>query len=344
LPHIEPSICTSDLGHGIVFTMSTWSTDTAHALDPAIWEIEPGEQIERTALQARYGGRTQGGIGPSRKSPNVLVFSDPIAGEPHGYFDGWREDGCFHYTGEGQRGDQQMKSGNAAILNHDAEGRALRLFLGARGSVTYEGHFELAPDQPFYTTDAPETDNGPVRTVVVFRLRPLDVAPKPSASKLDDLSQTEVEDVPVEEQWTEKAFVAPSRETYEAERREQTLVLAYRDHLLRTGHRVSRLKIVPPGEAKPLFSDLIDRTTNTLIEAKGTVERGAIRMAIGQLMDYRRFVVPPPRLVVLVPSRPRDDLQALLADVGVDVVWRDGEDFVKAGRPTADARQSRGEE
>ena len=244
--------------------------------DPTIWALQPGEVIERTMLQERYGGRRQGGIGPSRSSPNVMLFSEPAAGEPHGYFDGWRADGCFHYTGEGQRGDQQMKSGNAAILNHESEGRALRLFLGARGQVRYEGRFELAADRPYYTTDAPETNNGPDRTVIVFRLQPVDTPAKPNSSRLDRVSTPGVVDVPVEEQWTEKAFVAPSRKEYEAERREQTLVLAFRDHLLTQGHEVTRLKIVPPGEAKPLFCDLIDRTTNTLYEAKGTVERGAI--------------------------------------------------------------------
>lgn len=132
---------------------------------------------------------------------------------------------------------------------------------------------------------------------------------------------------PVEEQWTEKVFVAPSHEPYEADRREQTLVLAFRDHLLQQRHEVARLKIVPAGEAKPLFSDLIDRTTNTLYEAKGSVERGAIRTAIGQLMDYRRFVQPSPRLAVLLPSRPRDDLRDLLTSADVGIVWRDGDSF-----------------
>jgi hypothetical protein len=75
-----------------------------------------------------------------------MVFSEAESGEPHGYIDEWRGDGCFHYTGEGQKGDQLMKSGNAAILRHAAEGRALRMFNGARGRVTYEGAFELASD------------------------------------------------------------------------------------------------------------------------------------------------------------------------------------------------------
>jgi hypothetical protein len=265
----------------------------------------------------------------------VLVFSDPVAGEPHGYFDGWRADGYFHYTGEGQRGDQQMKSGNRAILRHAEEGRALRLFLGARGRVAYEGQFALASERRFYTTDAPETNSGPVRSVIVFRLAPVDIEPKPSESKLDRVSMPGVEDVPVEEQWTERTFVSPSREPYEAERREQTLVLAFREHLLRRQHEVSRLKIVPLGEAKPLFSDLIDRTTGTLYEAKGTVERGAIRMAIGQLMDYSRFVQPPPQMAVLLPSEPRADLQELLKSAGIGHVWQAGDDFVDAASAAA---------
>jgi hypothetical protein len=52
-------------------------------------------------------------------------------------------------------------------------------------------------------------------------------------------------------------------------------------------------------------------------------------MAIGQLMDYRRFVQPSARLAVLLPSKPRDDLSDLLAGIQ-GVVWRDGDGFVEA--------------
>jgi hypothetical protein len=296
--------------------------------DPAIWALQPGEAIERKTLQERYGGRTQGRIGPSARSPNVLLFSDPAGVEPHSDFNGWHTDGCFHYTGEGQRGDQRMKSGNAAILNHLSAGRALRLFLGAGGPVAYQGEFQVATDTPFYTADAPETGDGPIRNVIVFRLRPLDMRPQPGSSRFDRVGPAGVEDVPLGEQWTEKAFIAPGRQAHETERREQALLLAFRDHLLEEGHIVCRLKIVPPGEAKPLFSDLIDRTTNTLFEAKGTVERGSIRMAVGQLLDYSRFLEPTPRLAVLLPSRPRSDLREYLKSAGVDLTWPEGKRFL----------------
>jgi hypothetical protein len=55
-----------------------------------------------------------------------------------------------------------MKSGNAAILTHKQEGRALRLFKGVRGEVEYLGEFETDEKLPFYNTDAPEAGDGPI--------------------------------------------------------------------------------------------------------------------------------------------------------------------------------------
>jgi hypothetical protein len=279
------------------------------------WNLAPGTRIQRVTLQAEYGGRKQGGIGPSRKTPNVFVFSDPVAGEPHGYYDGWQEDGCFHYTGEGQRGDQEMKSGNASILNHRADQRALRVFEGARGMVTYVDEFELDENEPFYRTDAPETGDGPLREVIVFRMRPKSIEPVEPRSKVAAvLAGPAKKDVPIEKQQTEKAFVAPSHEPYEAERREQKLVLELEAHLRSAGHNVFRHRILPSGEARPIFTDLYDATSGMLVEAKGTVERNAIRMAIGQLADYKRFLEDgqPQHLAVLVPREPRRDLCELL--------------------------------
>jgi hypothetical protein len=220
-----------------------------------------------------------------------------------------------------------MKSGNAAILNHEANGRALRVFMGARGTVTYEDEFELADEQPWYTTDAPETGDGPVRKGIVFRLRPKTIEPRPSRSRLDVALNGTVGQVPIEQQWTEKFFVAPSHEEREAERREQKLVNALAAHLMRKGHDVFRLKIVPEGEAKPIFCDLRDATAATLIEAKGSVSRGSIRMAIGQLADYQRFLDTKSTAAVLVPEKPRADLLALLESQGIEVIWPTGDGF-----------------
>ncbi len=58
-----------------------------------------------------------------------------------------------------------------------------------------------------------------------------------------------------------------------------------------------------------------------LIEAKGSTDRQSIRMAIGQLIDYRRFTASGVRCAVLLPSRPRADLIELLRMAGMEVFW-----------------------
>jgi hypothetical protein len=96
---------------------------------------------------------------------------------------------------------------------------------------------------------------------------------------------------------TEKAWVAPSAEGHEAERREQKLVLAYSKRLEDRGVDVRRLKLVPDGEHKPIFTDLYRADLGLLVEAKGTGERGAIRTAIGhsRTTDASSTLLPPVR-------------------------------------------------
>jgi hypothetical protein len=143
------------------------------------WLLEPGDVIRRTELHRQYGGGGQGGIAPSAISPNVLIFSDTSAGSTHGYiYDGWdpTDPRLFYYTGEGQEGDQQLIRGNRAILKHEEHRRALRLFSGVRGDVTYVGEFGLA-DPPFTMRPAHSTQSSATRQVVVFNLVRLDSRP-----------------------------------------------------------------------------------------------------------------------------------------------------------------------
>src|SRR5947208_2336166 len=133
-------------------------------------DLKIGDTIKRSELHERYGGRRQGGISPSKVSPVVFLFTDQAQGVLHGYlYDGEHEDGTYHYTGEGQRGDQRMVQGNRAIRDHREEGREIHLLDVTGGIATYLGEFEYVDH---YTADAPETGNGPIRSVIVFRLRP----------------------------------------------------------------------------------------------------------------------------------------------------------------------------
>jgi hypothetical protein len=271
------------------------------------------------------GGRRQGGISPSREAPVVMFFTDPVRGHRHGYYDGLDGSGNYHYVGEGQIGDQVLAQGNKAIQRHVEEGRKLEGFLSEGVNVTYLGEFECID---MYWRDAHESGNSDViRQVIVHVLRPLQDIPV----ELPELPVVppqipQVDFVSVEEQNTERAFVVPDREPYEMERAEAGLVHRYRRFLLSRGHNVSRAKIIPPGEGAPLYSDLWDETTGELVEAKASVARDHIRMAVGQMLDYRRFVSGAKTFTILVPQRPRDDLVAFIHSVGLGVLYPDGED------------------
>lgn len=289
--------------------------------------LEPGKTIKRTALHRRYGGRQQGGISPSRKSPNVFLFTDPKRGERHGYiYDGLREDGLYDYTGEGQSGEQQMIQGNRAIRDHELEERELHLFKASGSKVLYIGQYEYADHYP---GEARQTDGkGGKRGVIVFRLRPIGATAPIDVSPLEKLERGRVKFIRVERQLTKESRVVPSGGPYTATRREQTLVIGYEERLKEEGHEVGRLQLWPAGEPAPFFSDLYDQTTNTLIEAKSSVARTAFRTAIGQLADYARLVKPAPRKAILLPERPRPDLIKLAKGEGIGVIWADGDKFV----------------
>jgi hypothetical protein len=295
--------------------------------------LEPGAKIKRTELHQRFGGRRQGGISPSKQSSNVFLFTDQAQGALHGYlYDGQREDGFFHYTGEGQHGDQRMVQGNRAVRDHSAEGRHLHLFSSSSGIATHMGEFVYVDH---YFADAPETGRGPIRSVIVFRLRPLTSSSRPARSRADQFGEEPIKEVPIERHLTERMMIEPNREPYEAERREQRLVTEFEAYLLGQGHDVCRLQLRPDGEPAPLFCDLFDRTTNTLVEAKGSVARPAIRMAIGQLADYERLVKPTPKKLILVPQEPRPDLLNLITSQGIAVAWPGDEGEFEPSVPAA---------
>jgi hypothetical protein len=300
-----------------------WGLDTAPRPPAAEFQLRPGETIRRTQLHDRYGGRRYGGISPSVQTPHVFLFTDPATGRQHGYWDGWGDDGCFHYTGEGQHGDQRLEQGNLAIARHQADGRVLRLFFGTGGIVRYLGEFTVDPTEALYRTDAPETGDGPVREVLVFRLRGVGEVHRLPGDELVIPSGPVVSEVPIEQQHTERAMVTPRSEVHEAERREHRLVVAYAAYMETRGSRMRRQRYQPAGELKPLFCDLYDTTRGNLLEAKGSTTREAIRMAIGQLADYARFVDATPRLGVLLPARPRGDLEELLRSQSIAAVWQE---------------------
>jgi hypothetical protein len=128
---------------------------------------------------------------------------------------------------------------------------------------------------------------------------------------------------PVEEHITERASFSQDATEREAYRIESALVQQFARYLRQKGHEPSRVDITVDQEV--IRADLYDRTTDVLYEAKASPDRRKLRMAIGQLLDYRRFVTPQPQLRVLVPEPPNQDLCRLLAAVGIGAAWPERE-------------------
>jgi hypothetical protein len=74
--------------------------------------------------------------------------------------------------------------------------------------------------------------------------------------------------------------------------------------------------------ADRLYTDLFDRRKWRLFEAKAKLSRHALRTAVGQLLDYRRFFRRSPSVGVLLPERPTKSSLVFLDACRVTVVWR----------------------
>ncbi len=292
-----------------------------------VWDVPVGGQLTRAERMKRFGGGKYGGIEPSAKTPNVFIYSDPSKGTAFGYNnDGWNRDrSIFYYTGEGKIGPQVMADGNLALFNHRTDGRALRVFV-ADGVVAgsnekqhrYIGEFELDHVEERESVD----ETGELRTVFVFALRPIDGALRRDedvTSSSEPSTETHVELVDLENT-TKNNFTKKTTQAGIAERREAQLVDRYATYL---GRRLKRWKIVPKGTNNALFSDHYDVEEHELYEAKGNGTRTNIRLAIGQLLDYRHHIEPNNpglKITVLLPSRPGDDIIELLRELGINCV------------------------
>jgi hypothetical protein len=132
-------------------------------------------------------------------------------------------------------------------------------------------------------------------------------------------------DVPVEAHHTTQYQTRTRVDSVTAVRREAELVMRYQRWSRTNGHRVIGKDILLPGRTNPLRVDLYNLDNSELIEAKASSERDSVRLALGQVLDYARYVSHE-RRAVLLPNRPDADLIDLLSSHGVSCLYeaRDG--------------------
>lgn len=126
--------------------------------------------------------------------------------------------------------------------------------------------------------------------------------------------------VEIEHQHATSFEVNPSDVPRIAQRAEAQLVHAYRTHMGAKGVSVTRMRYEATGESA-MYSDAWVKDRNLLIEAKSAQGRDALRQAIGQLYDYRRFHDSDPVLAVLLAYEPTGDRGALLHSASIGAIW-----------------------
>ncbi|MBW8702308.1 hypothetical protein MBT84_22120 [Streptomyces sp. MBT84] len=323
-------------------------------------ELAWGLETTRAKLAAAFGDEdaqeraSQPGIVPMRKPfKKLFVFSDPHKSKEHGYnFDGWSEGDdqgpVFDYTGTGPNGDQVLSGLNGTLLHHQEQGLELHLFIsdgyvksGGAKRQRWVGRMVVDAQNPYEERWDYDT-KGTLRKVFVFRLRPVDVelTDMRPGDAVQPAEKTVVLPIPpqaepgatrkkTEKHRTGQTVAKVSVGERIVNRREGQLFTAFEEHLEKAGHTFGSFQIRVAGETSTLTPDLYDETDHVLYEGKGLTTRPNVRMAIGQLADYRRHLknADTLRVAVLLPSEPTPDVKALLEAEGVGLVFRTDNGF-----------------
>ncbi|MCX5215669.1 hypothetical protein OG689_41680 [Kitasatospora sp. NBC_00240] len=226
--------------------------------------------------------------------------------------------------------DQQPNRGNGTILKHRTEGRTLRLFTLLPGALPrYLGAYALDPQVPYVRADVRAESGTADRSVLVFRLLPLDCPPTTLpgtdavATELQLKRTAPLQASPTPLHWSD---LLPGQKAA------WTLSEAYERHLrLTEGHEVTGYRITLPGHLTPFPVQLFDLTRNELVVVRAVTARSSLLLALGELFDLVRHFADTPRKLLLLAKQPDDTFLELCAEKNVTVSWPDGTGtFVRA--------------
>lgn len=138
-----------------------------------------------------------------------------------------------------------------------------------------------------------------------------------------------------------RLVLAEQKGVTESHHRESASTLATRaerqleDHLRASLGFQNRLAIKPDGQDELLHTDVWDEERRELFEVKSSTTRQHVQMAVGQLLDYRWYVHGAvPTCIVVVPTDPGADLRQYVTGLGMDLMFRDGNDRWERARTT----------
>lgn len=142
-------------------------------------------------------------------------------------------------------------------------------------------------------------------------------------------NDSRIREKPLDKNGPKKTYdyeVRTGPEVRTARRNEEELLYDYKRWLEKQGRKLSRLQI---GRNE---CDAWEAERQNLIEAKATVSRQDIRMAVGQLLDYAHQIgmredLGEPRKAILLPEQPHQNDVGWVQSAGIYVIWRSGRKF-----------------
>jgi len=282
-------------------------------------------------MHEKVGGSFRHGMTSCSEGNEFLLFHDKKKSVKFGYhvWEGLQADGKFHYTGQGTQGDQTLTKSNLALIRAGELGHAIHLIESVDGICTYIGEY-LLDDPNFFIEEAPDALQQSLRNVYVFRLTPKSYFHNylPSESSLQKLKGQPKPWIPPN--FTDVFPVQLSKTAANIVRDEFKLQNEFGTFLLEQGHDVLSFDFKLPGANGTLKPDFWIKDLGLIVEAKPSISREHIRMAIGQVLDYVHLASQlglQMKPAVLLPSMPSADLADLLQELGIQLIYKSDIEF-----------------
>lgn len=311
-----------------------------------LFPVKIGQKLTKRAIHDLVGGSDQHAMTSCTNGAAFLIFYDPKTSKKNKYdlWEGEQVDGSFSYTGQGLVGDQKLTRSNSGLVNAEENGRPIHFFrrpeIGVQrekgNPYVYVGPVVLG-DPRYEVRIAPDT-RGNERRVFVFRLVALGGS-KVGTSKIENLGDVTLDTGKWQPIQSESAQLADlERIGKSTVLEENKLHNRFGEYLSRNGLVPERISIQIAGMKGFLIPDFVIKEWGFVVEAKPTLSREHIRLAIGQVLDYTfllRRAGTALKPAILLPSRPQDDLFELIKSLGISLIAELASGDFEVTRPSA---------
>ncbi|WP_318516693.1 HNH endonuclease [Photobacterium leiognathi] len=180
----------------------------------------------REDIHKVYKGQQYGGISTPSNYPYIFIFTGE-AGQEFGYSDGFKSDGSFWYTGEGQEGPMQMTKGNLAIKNHKKNNKDILLFeYISSGFVRFVGYCTYIYHHIIQLPDR----NDKQRDAIVFQL---DIINTNHSNLINEPTTQKIKRPTSKKTLNELREIATSQTSEKLELKEKLQVIQYRSEAIK---------------------------------------------------------------------------------------------------------------